>query len=140
MLAQLRQWIVPKDQRHLQGFAEAVAAILQSQSAALGKWIPYLTHRGCSARGNLERLAYFLHNPHINAERFYVPVLQAMLKAFEGSALTVVLDTRMLWDQFCLIEVCLAWGGTFLNAGSSRLGTGQCHRWLRRLSKCFRSG
>lgn len=31
--AQLRQWIKPKDQRHLQGFVEATAAILQSQSA-----------------------------------------------------------------------------------------------------------
>ena len=51
LLEQLRQWIVPKDQRHLQGFAEAVAAILQSQSACLGKWIPYLSHRGCQARG-----------------------------------------------------------------------------------------
>ncbi len=114
LLAQLRQWIVPKDQRHLQGFAEAVAAMLQSQSAALGKWLPYLTHRGCSARGHLERLAYFLHNPHIHAERFCVPVLQAMLKAFEGGDLTLVLDTSMLWDQFCLIEVSLAWGGRSL--------------------------
>ncbi len=28
---QLRQWVKPKDQRHLQGFAEIVAAILQSE-------------------------------------------------------------------------------------------------------------
>lgn len=98
LLTQLRQWIVPQDQRHRQGFAEAVAAILPSQSAAMGKWVPYLTHRGCSARAHLERLSYVLHNPHISTEHFYVPVLQAMLKAFEGSDLTLVLDTSMLWD------------------------------------------
>ena len=114
LLEQLRQWIVPKDQRHLQGFAEAVAAILQSQSACLGKWIPYLSHRGCQARGHLERLSYFLHNDHISAERFYIPVLKEVLNALEGRALTLVLDTRMLWDHFCLIEVCLAWGGRSL--------------------------
>ncbi len=33
---QLRQWVKPKDQRHLQGFAEIIAAIVQSKSACLG--------------------------------------------------------------------------------------------------------
>lgn len=111
---QLGQWVLPQDRRHLQGVAEAVAAILQSQSAVLGKGIPYLTHRGCSARAHLERLAYLLHNDDITAERFYVPLLQAMLQGFEETAVTLVLDTSMLWDQFCLIEVCLAWGGRSL--------------------------
>ena len=111
---QLGQWFLPQDRRHLQGVAEAVAAILQSQSAVLGKWIPYLTHRGCSARAHLERLAYLLHNDDISPERFYVPLLQAMLQGFEETAVILVLDTSMLWDQFCLIEVCLAWGGRSL--------------------------
>jgi len=111
---QLGQWVLPQDRRHLQGVAEAVAAILQSQSAVLGKWIPYLTHRGCSARAHLERLAYLLHNDDINAERFYVPLLRALLQGFEETAVTLVLDTSMLWDQCCLIEVCLAWGGRSL--------------------------
>jgi hypothetical protein len=26
-------------------------------------------------------------------------------------AMTLTLDTSMLWDEYCLIEVCLAWGG-----------------------------
>ena len=26
-------------------------------------------------------------------------------------AITLTLDTSMLWDEYCLIEVCLAWGG-----------------------------
>ncbi|NET39300.1 MAG: transposase, partial [Cyanothece sp. SIO1E1] len=56
-----------------------------------------------------------LHNDHINAERFYVPLLQALLQGFEETAVTLVLDTSMFWDQFCLIEVCLAWGGRSLS-------------------------
>jgi D-serine dehydratase len=40
---QLSQWVQPKDQRHLQGFAEIVAAVLQSGEACLGRWIPYLS-------------------------------------------------------------------------------------------------
>jgi hypothetical protein len=35
LLEQLRQWIEPQDKRHLQGCAEIVAAILQSESALL---------------------------------------------------------------------------------------------------------
>lgn len=108
---QLRQWVTPKDQRHLQGFAEILAAILQSGSACLGKWIPYLTHRGCQARAHLERLSYFLHNQQISAEQFYEPMLRHVLAAFAGERVLLTLDTSMLWDQFCLIEVCFVWGG-----------------------------
>jgi hypothetical protein len=45
LLEQLRQWIVPSDQRHLSGFAEIMAAILLSQSACLNRWIPKLSQR-----------------------------------------------------------------------------------------------
>jgi hypothetical protein len=109
--AQLRQWIKPKDQRHLQGFVEVTAAILQSQSACLSHWLPYLSHRDCKARSHMERLNYFVHNPHIIAETFYIPLLKHFLQAFAGAVLELTLDTSMLWDQFCLIEVCLIWGG-----------------------------
>lgn len=108
---QLRQWVQPKDQRHLQGFSEIIAAILQSQSACLGKWISYLAHRGCQARAHMERLSYFVHNEQISAERFYEPILHYVLQAFVGESVLLTLDTSMLWDQFCLIEVCFVWGG-----------------------------
>ena len=121
---QLSQWVLPQDRRHLQGVAEAVAAILQSQSAVLGKWIPYLTHRGCSARAHLERVAYLLHNDHISAQRFYIPLLQALKHGLQETAVTLVLDTSMLWDQYCLIEVCLVWGGRSLTLAQVVLGHG----------------
>lgn len=111
LLEQLRQWIEPKAQRHLQGFAEVVAAILQSQSACLSRWLPYLSHRNCKARSHMERLNYFVHNDHICAQTFYAPLLKQFLHAFAGEALQLTLDTSMLWDQFCLVEVCLIWGG-----------------------------
>ncbi|XGV94344.1 MAG: transposase [Leptolyngbya sp. BL-A-14] len=126
---QLRQWVCPVDQRHLQVFCEILAAILQSGSGALGKWIPYLGHRNCQARAHLERFSYFLHNPQITAERFYEPMLRHVLKAFAGEAVLLTLDTSMLWEQFCLIEVCLVWGGrsftlaqTVLEHGSATVG------------------
>lgn len=108
---QLSQWIVPQDQRHLQGFCENVAAILQAQSACLSHWLPYLSHRNCKARSHMERLSYFVHNTHIGAETFYVPLLEQFLSAWTGMNMLLTLDTSVLWDQYCLIEVCLVWGG-----------------------------
>ncbi|OUC12700.1 MAG: transposase [Alkalinema sp. CACIAM 70d] len=129
---QLRQWVEPKDQRHLQGFAEMLAAILQSSSACMGQWIPYLSHRDCQARAHLERFSYFLHNRQIGAEQFYEPMLQQVLAAFAGESVLLTLDTSVLWDQFCLIAVCLVWGRrsitlaqTVIEHGSASVGFNQ---------------
>jgi len=111
LFEQLRQWITPEDRRHLQGCAEIVGAILQSQSACLSHWLPYLSHRNCQARSHLERLSYFVHNRAITAETFYAPVVKHLLQNWVGQAMTLVLDTSMIWDKYCLIEVTLAWGG-----------------------------
>jgi hypothetical protein len=136
---QLRQWVRPKDQRHLQGFSEIVAAILQSKSACLGEWITYLRHRDCQARAHMERLSYFVHNQQITAERFYEPILRYVLPAFVGESVLLTLDTSMLWDQFCLIGVCFVWGGrsfaiaqVVLEQGSAMVGFEQYQPVLER--------
>jgi hypothetical protein len=116
---QLSQWINPKDQRHLQVFSENVAAILQAQSACLGHWLPYLSHRDCKARSHMERLSYFVHNPKIDANTYYVPLVKEMLKAWEGAPVMLTLDTSMLWNRYCLIEVCLIWGGRSIPLGQT---------------------
>ena len=136
---QLSQWVQPKDQRHLQGFAEIVAAVLQSGEACLGRWIPYLSHRDCGARAHMGRLSYFLHNEQITAERYYEPLLRQALSAFAGAAILLTLDTSMLWDQFCLIDVCFVWGGrsftlaqVVLEHGSATVGFEQYKPVLER--------
>lgn len=122
--AQLSQWINPEDKRHLQVFCENVAAILQSQSACLSHWLPYLSHRDCEARSHMERLNYFVHNPKIKAETFYYPLVEQFLKAWQGMEITLALDTSVLWDKYCLIEVCLIWGGRSIPLGQSVLEHG----------------
>lgn len=115
--SQLSQWIVPQDHWHLQGFCENVAAILQAQSACLSHWLPYLSHRECQSRSHMERLSYFVHNPKITAETFYHPLLKQFLSAWEGMEVLLTFDTSLLWDQYCLIEVCLVWGGRSIALG-----------------------
>ena len=124
MFTQMRQWITPTDQRHLQGYAEAVSAILQSESGCPSHWLPYLSHRSCNARSHLERLQYLLQNPAITAAQYYEPLVKQLLKAWRGQSMTLVLDTSMLWDRYCLIEVCLAWGGRSIVLAQSLLEHG----------------
>lgn len=124
LFEQLRPWITPDDRRHLQGCAEIVGAILQSQSACLSHWLSYLSHRDCQVRSHLERLSYFMNNPVINAETFYALVLKHLLQNWAGQAMTLVLDTSMMWDKYCLIEVTLAWGGRSLMLAQSVLEHG----------------
>lgn len=124
LIEQLRQWITPQDQRHLQGVSEAVAAILQSESASLNRWLPYLSHRNCNARSHLARLSYLVNNRQINAETFYVPLLHQFLQAFIGEELLLTLDTSLLWNQFCLVEVCLVWGGRSITLAQTVLEHG----------------
>jgi Transposase DDE domain len=121
---QLSQWIKPKDKRHLQAFSENVAAILQAQSACLSHWLPYLSHRDCAARSHMERLTYFIQNSKIDADTFYFPLLRQVLQGWEGMAVTLTLDTSVLWDQYCLIEVCLIWGGRSIPLGQTVLEHG----------------
>jgi hypothetical protein len=114
LLEQLRQWIDPDDKRHLTVFAEIIASMLLSSSASLHHWLPWLVHRKCSARSNMERLSYFVNNPRITASTFYEPLLKHFLTTFLASAVELTLDTSVLWDKFCLIEVCVVWGGRSL--------------------------
>lgn len=72
----------------------------------------------------MERLNYFVHNPKINADTFYMPLLQQFLQAWEGTTMTLTLDTSVLWDQYCLIEVCLIWGGRSIPLGQTVLEHG----------------
>ena len=140
LLKQLGQWIIPKDLRHLKNCAEIVAAILESESACLAHWIPYLSHRDSQARSHMERLSDFMHNPAISDEVLYVPLLKQFLQEWTGQELILVMDTSMFWDTYCLIEVCVAWGGRSITLAQTVIEQSLCHSGLRPISTCTGSG
>jgi hypothetical protein len=64
------------------------------------------------------------------------------LAAFAGEAVLLTLDTSMLWDKFCLVEVCLIWGGrsftlsqVVLEHGSASVGFEHYHSLLERAQR-----
>ena len=119
--AQLSQWITPTDKRHLIGFADNVAAIVQAESGCLSRWLSYLSHRCCKARAHIERLSYFVHNPKIAAYTFHAPLLRQFLKAWAGMSMTLTLDTSMLWDEYCLKDVSSTEAETLILALATNL-------------------
>ncbi len=129
---QLSQWITPKDKRHLTVFCKNVAAILQSESGCLSHWLKYLSHRSCKARSQMERLNYFVHNPDVSAETFYIPLLKQFLQAWTGMAMTLTLDTSMLWDEYCFRSL-FGLGRPLFRIGSEGYQTWQCDRCICRL-------
>ena len=108
---QLSQWLHPEDKRHLEVLAENLAAILLSESGCLSHWITFLKHRHCQARSHMARLSYFVNNPRITHQTFYHPLMRQFLGAWEGMEMLLTLDTSVFWNEYCLIEVCLVWGG-----------------------------
>ena len=54
---------------------------------------------------------YFVNNPKITPETFYHRLLRQFLAAWEGMEVLLTLDTSVFWNELCLIEVCLVWGG-----------------------------
>ena len=49
LIQHFRQYIQPRDKRHLTVFSEIVSAILLSGSATVSHWLPFLSHRHCNA-------------------------------------------------------------------------------------------
>jgi hypothetical protein len=43
LFEQLRQWVCPKDPRHLQVYAESLGGMLSTGSACMSHWLPYLS-------------------------------------------------------------------------------------------------
>lgn len=111
LLEQFCQGLPAKDKRHLENFSERVAGIVLSGSACLTHWIPFLSHRECQARAHLARLQYFLNNPRVDVREYYETLLKRSLSEWSGEALSLVLDTTVLWDEYCVVALTVAWGG-----------------------------
>lgn len=52
-----------------------------------------------------------LHNPRINVQRLYSCLIAAALIDWGASGITLIEDTSMLWNEYCLIRLSIQYRG-----------------------------
>lgn len=108
LLGQSSQWA---DQRHLQTLIWIVMGLVCSECISLTKWGIYVRSRAKLAQSHQRRFSRWLHNSRINVHRIYCPVIAAALHTWGVAQITLIEDTTMLWDKFCLIRLSIQYRG-----------------------------
>ena len=100
-----------RDARHLSTLCWMVAGLLTSGWIALDEWAPGVAGRAVYAQSTVRRFSRWLSNPRIDALRLYAALLRGALAGFPDGRLVVALDTTVLWNRFCVVQVSLVWRG-----------------------------
>jgi hypothetical protein len=100
-----------RDRRHLATLAWMVAGLLASGWIALDEWAPCVAGRASCAQSTVRRFSRWLSNPRIDALRLYAALLRGALGEFPDGRLHLALDTTVLWNLFCVVQVSLVWRG-----------------------------
>jgi hypothetical protein len=108
LLGQSSPWA---DQRHLQTLIWMVIGVICSECISLTKWGVYVRSRAVFAQSHQRRFSRWLHNPRINVQRLYSPLIASALVDWGTSEITLIEDTSMLWDEYCLIRLSIQYRG-----------------------------
>jgi hypothetical protein len=100
-----------RDARHLSTLCWMVAGLLTSGWIALDEWAPCVAGRAVYAQSTVRRFSRWLSNKRIDALRLYAALLRGALGEFPDGRLYVALDTTMLWNTFCVVQLSLVWRG-----------------------------
>lgn len=114
LLGQSKTWA---DVRHLHTLSWMVIGLICSGCISLTKWTIYIDSRAKSAQSYQRRLSRWLHNPRINVQRLYSPIIQAALSTWGTSEIVLIEDTSMLWNRYCLIRVSVRYRGRAVPVG-----------------------
>jgi hypothetical protein len=107
----LGQSIPVVDKRHLQTLIWMVIGLICSECISLTKWTVYVKTRAVFAQSHQRRFSRWLHNPRINVHRLYSYLIKAALAGWELTSITLIEDTTMLWDEYCLIRLSIQYRG-----------------------------
>ena len=108
LLSQSTQWA---DRRHLQTSIWMIIGMICSECISLPKWRVYVHTRAVLAQSHQRRFSRWLHNPRINVQRLYSPLIQKALTQWNASVITVIEDTSQLWGEYCLIRLSVQYRG-----------------------------
>jgi hypothetical protein len=136
--SQYSQWA---DIRHLGVMCWMMVGLIGEGSVNLTKWIDYIHTKAKIAQSTQKRLARWVNNPRINPAKLYSPLVKAVCANWQDPEIYLTFDTSMLWDEYCLIRICvhlgraipLGWRVVKHNSSSVKLATYQ--DLLKRVAK-----
>jgi hypothetical protein len=99
------------DQRHLQTLIWMVIGLVCSECINLTKWRVYICSRAVFAQSHQRRFSRWLHNPRINVQKLYSALIAQAIQAWGEPSITLIEDTSMLWDEYCLIRLSVQYRG-----------------------------
>lgn len=144
LLGQSPEWA---DRRHLQTLIWMMLGLICSECISLTKWGIYVQSRAKFAQSHQRRFSRWLHNSRIHVQRVYSPLITAALARWDVSELTLIEDTTLLWDQYCLIRLSIQYRGRaipliwrVLRHRSSSVGFEQYQLMLKRAARLIPAG
>lgn len=108
LLNQSQQWA---DIRHLKTLIWMVIGLVCSECISLTKWTVYVESRATFAQSHQRRFSRWLHNPRLNIQRLYSPIIQSALATWGEPVLPLIEDTTMLWNRYCLVRISVRYRG-----------------------------
>jgi hypothetical protein len=105
VLDYLRQYSHYDDLRHLKALAWMVSGLICSGQLSLPAWEPYVPSRAQKAQSTERRWRRFFDNQRIDVSALYLPLVFAALRDCQSHRLYLALDTTMLWNRYCMIQL-----------------------------------
>lgn len=104
---QPKKWL---DKRHLKTLVWMVMGVIWSGKISLPEWVPF-TITSALASSTQRRFSRWLHNPRIEVNSLYAPLIYQAIAGWAAGPLYLALDTSMLWNQYCLIRISIVYRG-----------------------------
>jgi hypothetical protein len=105
------------DVRHLTVMCWMMVGLIAEGSVNLTKWLYHIQTKAKIAQSTQRRLSRWVNNPRINPAKLYSPVVKAVFGNWQDPEIFLTFDTSMLWDEFCIIRICVVHLGRAIPIG-----------------------
>jgi Transposase DDE domain len=112
--SQYSEWA---DMRHLGVMCWMIVGLIGEGSVNLTKWIDHIQTKAKIAQSTQKRLSRWVNNPRINPAKLYSPIVKAVFANWSDPEIYLTFDTSMLWDEYCLIRICVVHLGRAIPVG-----------------------
>ena len=101
------QYSLWTDIRNAETCAWMVTGSLLTTSSNMTDWIPKVSSKALFSQSTERRFNRWLENPAIDVVGVYGPQIVRALKSWGEERLVIALDTSMLFEKFCLIQLSI---------------------------------